>query len=176
MKIYNVGFDLLYNKDYIKEKISENNNKRILEEQIDVDEMDIDNEDNGNHFQVGATNIADAYLEAQEYLEIVFGDDDAVEDFEITGVQLLELNVVNWPHSCNFCDADGKADEDVLQFDCVGKENKCKFHFRVTDGWDTLQCPECGYNVDRDNLIGSGGKYTIVNIKGNKEDKNEQNT
>ena len=169
MKIYNVRFNLLYNQEFIKERISENNNKRSLEEQIDVDEIEIDDEDNDNSFQVGATNLADAFLEGQDYLEDVFGEDDAIEDWEITGVQLIDLNVVNWPEkdcTCVSCLTERAAPEDCLNF-----EHTCSEKIEVAaEGWSEFTCPKCHEQILRDCIIGSNGHYLYVNINKEKDD------
>jgi hypothetical protein len=168
MRIYNVRFDLRYSTKFIKERISENNDKRSLEEKIDVDEMEIDDEDNDNHFQVGATDLAKAYLEAQDYLEMIFEDDEAIEDWDITGVNLIDLDIVNWPGDneedcqCLHCRTERAAPEDRLKFTHVcGQEVEI-----VADGWEQISCenPKCHDQIYRDRIIGSNGNYLYLNI------------
>lgn len=114
---------------------------------------------------VGANNIFSATEEAMKHLE----SSSEGMDYEITGITLVDsLTIVNWPGeekecNCVFCKAEKSAPEDVMEFSC-----SCGQDIRVVDGWDSINCPSCKREITRDKLVGSYGKWILINIKGTK--------
>lgn len=172
MKIYNVSFQLRYNVEYIREKIKkENENNMSVEDTVNYNNMEINNgDDEDNNFQVGAINLPQAYVEAESYLEEIFDEDEVVDSWDITGINVMDLDIVNWPNDgaecqCLTCRTERAAPEDRLNF-----EHDCSEKIEiVADGWSEFTCPKCGKQIYRDRIVGSNGHYLYINI--DKEDK-----
>ena len=106
-------------------------------------------------FHIGEYNLFDATAIAQEESNNMFHD--GVELVSIK--ELEEMNIVNWPEDeCPYCAADDAAPEDVLEFTCT-----CGAKIRVADnGWEHIECLSCDKIIDRNRVIGSNGKYILI--------------
>jgi len=113
-------------------------------------------------FHVGAYNLTSAAIIAQEEGNPIF------DDMEVLSIkEMEEINLVNWQEDeCPYCAAEDAAPEDILEFDCI-----CKTKIRVADnGWEYIECHECGRIIDRSHVIGSNGNYTLIDAGENKND------
>jgi hypothetical protein len=117
-----------------------------------------------NVLYLGANNIQEA-----TYLATQYGGYDKEHGvfkngyFDITSViEVKGMNVINWPNEevVDPFEIDNVPEDDLIHFTCTcGKEIICK------DYWETIYCPSCNREVDRQNLVGNNGKYILVDIK-----------
>lgn len=113
-------------------------------------------------FQVGAKKLTDAYDFGLKYIKTIFEDDEAYEDCEIVEVsEISELNIVNWPDEENYYDFENVSSEDILNFKCA----YCECEIKIKDGWQSIKCPSCKKEIQRDKVIGNNGKYFMVKTK-----------
>ena len=171
MKIYGVKFRMAFEiedadgKDIFNEEDEDNDDHNAL---LTPEQVELSYADNVIHeigeFFIGSNKLTEAYLLAEEYIQKVYPDLEE-DDYDIIAVNEIEnLNVINWPEEeefCPFCEADTAPPEDVLEFDCID----CQTSIRVVDGWDTIDCPQCSYEIHRDRIVGSNGKYLMIRTK-----------
>jgi len=114
-------------------------------------------------FHVGEYNLFNATLIAQEESINIFPD--GVELISVK--ELEEMNLVNWPEEdCPYCDAEDAAPEDIVEFTCsCGKQQ-----IVADNGWKFLECRDCGKIIDRTHVIGSNGKYILIDAGENKKE------
>jgi hypothetical protein len=107
-------------------------------------------------FHVGEMSVLGAAQVAEEKAEEMYGD-----GYEILSVEELEdMTVVNWGEcNCPYCKAEFAAPDDLVEFDCT-----CGEHIKVADGWKKIICYKCDRIIDRNDLIGSNGNYTLVSV------------
>jgi hypothetical protein len=112
-------------------------------------------------FEVGSENIAGAYIIGDEFLKIMYKDDESV--CEIISVNLLPVNIINWPGDgepcdCPYCRTERAAPEDIIEFDCsCGKKHK------FIDDFGMIKC-DCGKFIRREDLVGNNGNFTLIDI------------
>jgi hypothetical protein len=111
-------------------------------------------------FHVGEYNLFNATVIAQEESIAMFPD--GVELISIKEIE--EMNILNWPEEdCPYCAAEDCAPEDIVEFTC-----SCGKQQTVADGWKFLECRDCGKVIDRNHIIGSNGKYILIETGENK--------
>lgn len=111
-------------------------------------------------FEVGAINLASAYVQADKFLEI-----KCEEKYEIISIKnIRKINLINWPGEnepcqCPSCRTERAAPEDIIEFQC-----SCGEQFRLIDDFGIIQCEKCEKIIRREDLIGSGKNYTLIDI------------
>ena len=121
-------------------------------------------------------NLEDAWEEsvfeigAEWYLQAVTRAIDILEgkegkgNFEIFNVDPLDdIEVINWGQKDqDYYYMDRKTHlEDKIIFNCP----KCNVLTEVTDGWEKLECRECGFTFERVRLIEVDGSWTYLKQK-----------
>ncbi len=163
IKIYEVQIKYEVEDDMKKEIIKNNPDEfpEFINENgvIDVDDLKPDESPEfpplEGTFHVGEYNLLNATVIAQEESERLFSD--GVDIISIK--ELEEMNLVNWPEDeCPYCAAEDAAPDYILEFVC-----SCGDNIRVADnGWKHIECLKCGKIIDRTHVIGSNGKYILI--------------
>ncbi len=139
----------------VQYKLSEEDLKYIRDSIDDYQEGDeLMIEDPLDIFYIGEQNIVDASIIANEKAKEFHPD-----FYNILSVEELSgMRLVNWPEEEDpyYATLDAPP-EDIIEFDCT-----CGYHIKVLDGWTTLGCNECGREIDRSHVIGSNGKYLLI--------------
>jgi hypothetical protein len=170
IKLYEIK--IKYNLDDDEKKFAIKENIEEFPELMDVDIDSLKSEDlpyfpplEGT-FHIGEYDFLNATIIAKEKSNQMF--QNGVEIISV--LELEEMNICNWPEEeCPYCAADEAAPEDVLEFTCT-----CGEEIRVADnGWKNIECLSCGKIINRNDLIGSHGNYTLVDV-GNEEDNSEE--
>jgi predicted RNA-binding Zn-ribbon protein involved in translation (DUF1610 family) len=130
-------------------KIGEELTEEELESSSDLDAI----------FYVGAEDLPDAFTESSMILDEKSGNYEIISVVEMT-----DVNIANWPDEeecdCVWCRTERAAEEDLITIKC-----KCGDEIRVIDeGWESFDCPKCGNKIFRNNIIGSNGRYILVNL------------
>jgi hypothetical protein len=147
----------------VRYKLNEEDKIRIFDNNIgqfeDVKEVPDMSE---GLFHVGAYSLLQATLLAQENGDTIF------DEMEILSIkEMEEINLINWQEDeCPYCAAEDAAPEDILEFDCT-----CGAKIKVADnGWEHIDCFTCGKIIDRNHVIGSNGKYILIEAGENKSE------
>jgi hypothetical protein len=164
----------------IKYELDDDEKKLVIKENIEqfpeLENIDIDNLKSEElpyfpplegTFHIGEYNFFNATIVAEEKSNDMFPN--GVELISV--IELEEINICNWPEEeCPYCAADEAAPEDVLEFTCT-----CGEEIRVADnGWKNIECLKCGKVINRNDLIGSHGNYTLVDVNDREDDDSEE--
>lgn len=111
-----------------------------------------------------STPIAVFHLGGYSLLEVASITEEKCKDNFSEGYSVLSIeemasiNILNWEEDeCPYCAAEEAPLDDIIEFEC-----SCGASLRVADTWKFLECKECGREIDRTHVIGSGGKYLLV--------------
>jgi predicted RNA-binding Zn-ribbon protein involved in translation (DUF1610 family) len=109
-------------------------------------------------FHIGAENLIDATMIAQEYATEEFPD-----GFHILSIsEMQEIFLANWPVEDDPLDWDESTPpEELMTFSCT-----CGTDITLRNNkWQYYECPDCEKIIDRNHIVENKGKFLFVDIE-----------
>lgn len=109
-------------------------------------------------FHIGAENLIDATMIAQEYCTKEFSN-----GFYIISIsEMREIFLANWPTDDDPLDWDDSTPpEELMSFECIcGTEIVLR-----NNNWKFFVCSDCDKIIDRNHIIENSGKFLFIDME-----------